>query len=334
MKLFYDCFTQHFSRLEGQFNLELSTNISKLYQMPIGKVQKVNENNEPLFNKDIFDITETQIKIGETETIEVTDRPLIKKVHKVDDCGKKLFIDYILDENGEVVDSYETTDNTDISGNKLEPVLIDMHVTSTNGKLIYIKDVFETKVEKTYIETIETTEVTDKPIMIDGYQEMNVNIFDNPELFNMSEVIDVYTSEQAVILQWGKGTIDFFTDTNLINEENSVYRLSPGGIILDHSNEIILKPINVISGETIMIELDGGHSELIGDFIKIDNNLYIANSDTLNLKIKNYVIQPSIVRSIKVFSSKIKDNESEVNSLKGQVEELSLVVEELILGGN
>lgn len=159
-------------------------------------IQKVNENGEPLYLKNVYETVTKETILGYEKTTEVTDTPCIETVWKTNKDGFKLYHQKMYNEDGEVLSEYkevtnhmqvfsykeeyyyETTDiviGQDEEGNNIykqikhtyevpdeyeynEPIYIDVHIEDEEGNKLYLKPIKETWEEEIISETVETTD--------------------------------------------------------------------------------------------------------------------------------------------------------------------------------
>lgn len=159
-------------------------------------IQKVNENGEPLYLKNVYETVTKETILGYEKTTEVTDTPCIETVWKTNKDGFKLYRQGVYNEDGEFTGEYEevvnhmqvfsykeeyyyeTTDiviGQDEEGNNIyeqikhtyevpdkyeynEPIYIDVHIEDEEGNKLYLKPIKETWEEEIISETVETTD--------------------------------------------------------------------------------------------------------------------------------------------------------------------------------
>lgn len=172
-------------------DVEDNFNLTKSIEEQEGMKHKVNEQGEPLYLKEIYRTEYKEVIIGQDETIEVTDKPIMIQVQKVDEEGRKLYLEAVINDLGEVVDHFETINAKDDLGVNNEPIMLSVQKTSTSGKLLYLKDI----IERVPYEVLESTEeVTDsenilEPIMIPNVVRNYYSFDTNPTKFNVDEVL-------------------------------------------------------------------------------------------------------------------------------------------------
>lgn len=184
-------------------------NVKKVISEYDKDIQKVNENNEPLYLQNVYETVVKENILGYEQTTEVTDTPYIRNEWKTNEDGFKVYSQRVYDEDGEFTGEYievlnhmnvfdykeeswfEPTDKVvgeDEEGNLIyehiehkyevpnnfeynEPIYVDVHVEDEEGNKIYLKAIKEViGEEKVIIETIETTD----PIQVFSYKEEEV----------------------------------------------------------------------------------------------------------------------------------------------------------------
>lgn len=187
-------------------------NITKTIPEYDKDIQKVDEQGNLIYLKNIYEMVQKEEILGTEITTEVTDTPYIKNIWKTDENGFKLYAKKIYGEDGEptgeieeVTDFmniftwkeevyYETTEKVvgkDSDGNPIydyekiphtysvpdkyeynEPVYIDFHMEDKDGNKLYIKEVKEVWEEREVVRVEETAE----PIQVFSYKEEEVVI--------------------------------------------------------------------------------------------------------------------------------------------------------------
>ena len=186
-------------------SIDNNNNITKTIKEYDRDVQKVNENDEPLYLQNVYKTVVTENILGYEKTTEITETPYIENVWKTNEDGFKLYSQRVYDENGEPTDEYlevtnhmqvftykeeswfEPTDEVigeDEEGNPIykyiehkyevpdkyeynEPIYVDCHMEDEEGNKIYLKAITEIIEEEVISDVIETT----SPILVFSYKE-------------------------------------------------------------------------------------------------------------------------------------------------------------------
>lgn len=207
-------------------------NITKTVEVQEGEIQKVNEEGQPLYLKEIYRTETTQVFWGRDEVLEDTGVPVMIRVQKENIDGHKLYLEPLY-EDGEIVDYSEVVHAFDEDGTPNEPVIVEVHKTSIGGRLLYYKDLYTEESNEVLDHTEETIEITDVPVMIPNMVNKTVTLKDNCELFDFMEVLQA--KYQHVLDESQKDYIigDMFIDENDLDLEDERHSANTGLALLE-----------------------------------------------------------------------------------------------------
>jgi hypothetical protein len=198
MKVYIDRFTNNVigadlsspSPLFIEVELSGAESLTKTVIKQEGMKQKLNEDRQGLYLKEIFR-TETVTKvIGQDETLENTGNPIMIRVQKVDEQGNKLYLEPLREEDGTIVDYVEVTDPADENGDENDPIIIEVQKTSTSGKPLYWKDIVQTSEEQVLDHTEEVIEDTGVPVLLPNMVSKFYEFPKSPEQFNILDILE------------------------------------------------------------------------------------------------------------------------------------------------
>lgn len=198
-------------------DVEDNFTLTKTIEEQEGEKQKVNEQEKPLYLKEVYKTETKEVVIGQDETIDVTDKPIMLKVQKQDEEGNKLYLEAIVDENGQQVDSFETINSEDDFGNINEPIMIEVPKLSTSGKPLYLKDIIEIVPYQVLDHVEEVTENEDnyEPIMIPNMVNNTYTLKEHPNKFS---VLDILEAKYQKVLEDSQK--DYIIADMFLNEED------------------------------------------------------------------------------------------------------------------
>lgn len=306
--------------------------LNKTIQVVVSTEQKKDKDGNALYLLEHFETIEVEHIVGYDDTIKKVDskgnalEPLMILVQKENDDCEKLYYKIETDDDGNEVRT-ETTEVTKY------PIMEEVQKLSPTGKPIYRLPIVQTEEVTKKTGEEETTEVTDKPIMIDVMGDVEISILEHPEKFSIKEVIDAKIS----YLKEEKGE-DIFYNEFIDTDDLVDFTGNTGlGIIqLPPKTKVKFKPF-VLSKpcDTLKLLAFKGSEELK---IFAGNNLF--SSDTINLSKTVQQVTISIANTTEKYLDidclclEISKSElSEIDQLKSQVEDMQSALNDLILGG-
>ena len=265
-------------------------NITKTVEVQEGEIQKINEEGQPLFLKEIYRTETTQILWGRDEVLEDTGVPVMIKAQKENIEGHKLYLEPLY-EDGEIVDYAEVVHAFDEDGTPNEPVIVEVHKKSIGGRLLYYKDLYTEDSKEVLDHTEETTEVTDVPVMIPNMVEKVVTLKDNCELFDFMEVLQA--KYQHILEESQKDYIlgDMFIDENDLDLEDEKHSANTGLALLEllPKGQAKTKTITLAEPTTEFILLDFVSDE--GVEVYLSGKKFTEGKLTLTSPISNCTIK-------------------------------------------
>lgn len=256
-------------------------------------VQKENEEGEKIYLKEVFNITTEEKLIGYDETIEETKLPCIEIVQKTDEEGNKLYVEYIYNDEGEPVDSMTTTKSHNENGEANVPITQEAQKVSDSGNLIYLKPIIEVIEHKEFDHYEETTEVTEKPCMVEVFKKVPKEINANPEVFNMTEVLAEIYLKLVDNTQYDYIIADRFLNEDDLDLEKSFANTGVGILQLPPKGYAVTKsiPLDQPSKTFKVVNLDSipeGISMYINTKKVVDGEVTLANNTSkLTIKFAN-----------------------------------------------
>lgn len=219
--------------------------VSKTVNIPSGETQKVDENGEKVYLKEVYRTEVETVFVCNEETTEVTETPLMHFVQKTDSKGKALFLEEIELENGDL-DTFETTKEVSELGVANEPIMIEVQKCTSKGLPIYLRVITEDYEHQVLDHTEETTEVTSTPVMIPTYARSLVNVKEHPQYFTYAEVKGIYEEQLS---EKAGATVKILDEINyessVANTGLNILNLPPKGHVT--YNRISLdEPVDVI----------------------------------------------------------------------------------------
>lgn len=200
--------------------VEADFTLDKIINIPTGKTQKLNENGEKIYLKEIYRKEKGQALVCYEETTEVTDLPLMETIQKTNVSGEFLYLELL--EDG---DSFETTKPVNELGEKNEPILEEVQRKTLKGIPLYSKPIYEEYEYDVLDHTEETTEVTNIPVMIPTFTRSLVRLEEDIHLYTYEEVVkayEKYLSEKTgkvvkLLLNINKESSTVNTGINILN---------------------------------------------------------------------------------------------------------------------
>lgn len=219
----------------------------------VGTAQKTDFYGNKLFLKNVYKTVEEQVKVGENETITDTGKPVMMEVQKCDLVSNlPVFLEPIYDEEGNVIDTFETTNSVNEKGINNAPIIILKQKTTSKGNLLWWEDVFETKTTEVFDKVEETTEETETPIMEDVYKKVVKNTDKHITSFRFDEVLGNWARILADLKEDQKliGTV---LDEALVNRELSS-NVNTGNFIccLQENGEAVIQKITLDKESTVL----------------------------------------------------------------------------------
>ena len=183
-------------------------NVKKIINKYEKDIHKVNEDGQPLYLQNVYEIITKENVVGYEQTTEVTDTPCIETVWKTNKQGFKLYRQNIYNKDGSVSKKFREVTNhmhvfsykkesyfeiTDIvigedeEGNSVyeqieyvyevpdkyeynKPIYVDVHIKDEDGNKLYLKPVVEIVQEEIVSDVIETT----AEIQVFSYKEEEI----------------------------------------------------------------------------------------------------------------------------------------------------------------
>lgn len=265
-----------------------------------------NELNQKLYFKDIYINQEKEIIIDYEETLDITDKPVLLKIHKTNIDGEYLYSELILDENTNEYITIETINEFNSNGDLNIPILIEVQKETENGEKIFLKPVIETIVEEVFDHTETTTEITDKPVLKPIYIKAIKDIYNHTEYFSIHEVLEKKLENIIETTEYDSICMDIFLDENDLDLNNSFANTGVGILQLPPNGYASTKSIELtgLSKRFELIELDKlpkginiyiNDNQIINNQLELEqavNSIKISFINTTNkyLDIKSYCI--------------------------------------------
>lgn len=201
-------------------SVEEDFTLDKIINIPTGKTQKLNENGEKIYLKEIYRKEKGQALVCYEETTEVTDLPLMETIQKTNVSGEFLYLELL--EDG---DSFETTKPVNELGEANEPIFEEVQRKTLKGLPLYSKPIYEEYEYDVLDRTEETTEVTNIPVMIPTFTRSLVRLEKDIHLYTYEEVVkayEKYLSEKTgkvvkLLLNINKESSTVNTGINILN---------------------------------------------------------------------------------------------------------------------
>lgn len=274
--------------------------LSKVINIPSGMIQKVNENGDKLYLKEIYRTEVGTSFVCNEETTEVTETPLMQLVQKTDSKGEVLFLEEIELENGDL-DTFETTKPLNELGLENEPVMIEVQKCTSNGTPIYLKTITEDYEYQVLDHTEETIEETDTPIMIPTFARSLVRLEENAEHFTYEEVVLAY--EKYLSEKEGKEVHLLIN----INEDSSVANTGLNILNLPSKGHVTFTRIS-LQEEATVIEIPDMQEELkyyVNSKLISESSVELANPvKNVTVKVANPTDISVDVKPVKILCSK------------------------------
>ena len=338
MKIYYDStfkctFSPNLS-ITPYILVEDGFNLTKSVKVKVGERQKVNEEGQPLYLKDVFRTEKIENIVGYEESTKSTfnDKPLepiMLEVQKTDEHGNNLF--YKISDEGEKV---ETTEETE------EPVMIQVHKTNSIGKPLYHKPIIEITTKEVKTGEEEVVEVTFKPSMEDILEDKEVTLLTNPEYFTAQEVLK--SKKEHMVEKYGENVL-YEELLDLEQVASFTGNTGLGKVELAPRTKLKFKVSNFTSecNELVLLSFEGdsrikimaGNRQLKSEVTKlpapINQVTYTLNNDTNEyLEVSKIAIQAKFAElteqeKLDARLTAIEENQARMQS----------VLDEMLLGG-
>lgn len=257
--------------------------VSKTVNIPSGETQKVDENGEKVYLKEVYRTEVETVFVCNEETTEVTETPLMHFVQKTDSKGNALFLEEIESENGDL-DTFETTKEVNELGVANEPIMIEVQKCTSKGLPIYLRVITEDYEHQVLDHTEETTEVTNTPVMIPTYARSLVNVEEHPQYFTYAEVKGIYEEQLS---EKAGATVKILDE---INYESSVANTGLNILNLPPKGHVTYNRIS-LDKEVDVIEIPEAQDDLkyyVNNKLLSDSKVVLANPvKNITVKIAN-----------------------------------------------
>lgn len=273
--------------------------VSKTVNIPSGETQKVDENGEKVYLKEVYRTEVETVFVCKEETTEVTDEPLIDFVQKTNDEGEPLFYEVL--ENEE--DLFETTKPYSEIGEANIPIKISVQRKSLKGKPLYLRTITQDYERQVLDHTEETTEVTETPVMIPTYTRSLVNVEEHPQYFTYAEVKEVYEKQLS---EKSGATVKILDE---INYESSVANTGLNILNLPPKGHVTYNRISLDKEEVDTIEIPDVQDELkyyVNSKLLADSKVVLSSPvKNITVKVSNPTNVSIDVKPIKILCSKL-----------------------------
>lgn len=278
-------------------SVEEDFTLDKIINIPTGKTQKLNENGEKIYLKEIYRKEKGQALVCYEETTEVTDLPLMETIQKTNVSGEFLYLELL--EDG---DSFETTKPVNELGEKNEPILEEVQRKTLKGLPLYSKPIYEEYEYDVLDHTEETTEVTETPVMIPTYTRSLVNINEHPQYFTYTEVKEVYEKQLS---EKSGATVKILDE---INYESSVANTGLNILNLPPKGHVTYNRISLDKEEVDTIEIPDVQDELkyyVNSKLLADSKVVLSSPvKNITVKVSNPTNVSIDVKPLKILCSK------------------------------
>ena len=256
--------------------------VSKTVNIPSGETQKVDENGEKVYLKEVYRTEVETVFVCNEETTEVTETPLMHFVQKTDSKGNALFLEEIETETGDL-DTFETTKEVNELGVANEPIMIEVQKCTSKGLPIYLRVITEDYEHQVLDHTEETTEVTNTPVMIPTYARSLVNVEEHPQYFTYAEVKGIYEEQLS---EKAGATVKILDE---INYESSVANTGLNILSLPPKGHVTYNRIS-LDAEVDVIEIPEAQEDLK---YYVNNKLLSDSKVVLSSPVKNITVKIS-----------------------------------------
>lgn len=277
--------------------------LNKEVPQVVGYEQKKDQDGNLLFYKDIYRTETETILIGYDETIKPNDDPILIKVHKTNEEGEKLYLEAIFEEGTqEIVDHLETTRQYDEYGNMNEPIIEEVQKTSISGAPLYRIPRY-TEVESSVFDHVEeVTEETDRPVLIPIYVSSTKNIFTDPELFTIEEVLNASLLDVLNSSSFDSLLTDSFITLDAVDTEKTIANTGVGIMQLPVGGMLFTKSLKLEgkAQEFTLLNLEPlpeGVTVYLNTKKVVDNKVILASPvSSITLKFVNTLDKPVDLR--------------------------------------